>query len=330
MTGLLQGPSLQQLAERLLRHVGRAPEDSRRRRRRALVKSGRLVAIQPDGDHPPCFAIHPSSGKVACYTGLSRRLGPAHPFFGIEAAGLNGGPATISTIEQLARSYIGLMRQVRSGGPYCLVGYSMGGAIAFEIARQLRSEGETIRALVLIDTPSPSLGREAEKLDDAQLITWFVTELGMTFGRRLRASRQEILPLDDEQRISYILDRTGELKTEGQEFSREFVARMLAVFTANVRAHIDYVPGAYPGAATFFTAGKDAPEYLARHPDAGLAGYGWDRWIESLSVTPIEDATHHGILTEPHVDRIAVHLKETLSSVAVGAPVPVRREPSVR
>ena len=314
MTALLQGPTLQQLAERLLRQISTAPADAPAPSAPIADEIGRLVPIQPHGENLPCFGIHPSSGKVGCYTDLSVQLGAAQPFFGIEAG--RDGHAGTTTIEQIARAYIGLVRKVQPTGPYCLLGYSMGGAIAYEMAQQMRSEGESIRALVLVDTPSPSLGREADKLDDAQLIAWFVTELGMTLGRRLRASRDEILPLDEAQRISYILDRTTELSIEGKHLSRERVARMLAVFKTNVRAHIEYVPDSYPGEVTFFTADKEAPEYLALHPDAGRLGYGWDRWVDSLTVKRIEGATHHDILSEAHASALAVHLKEMLSGVA--------------
>ena len=94
---------------------------------------------------------------------------------------------------------------------------------------------------------------------------------------------------------------------------------MLAIFKANVRAHIEYVPDAYPGEVTLFTADKEAPEYLAKHPDVGRLGYGWDRWIDSLIVKRIEGATHHDILSETHARKLAVDLKEMLSGVAIAA-----------
>lgn len=319
MTGILQGPSIHQLATRLLQQVSAVSPESQVRETPGLGEAGRLVAIQPLGSNPPCFGIHPSSGQVGCYAELSVHLGPAQPFYAVEAPGLNGRAGTASSIEQLARSYISLLRKVQSKGPYCLLGYSMGGAIAFEMARQMRNEGETIRALVLIDTPSPSLGREADKLDDAQLLTWFVQELGMTFGKRLHATRNEILPLDDEQRISYVVDQTRDLSVEGKYLSRDLISRMLSIFRDNVRAHIEYVPANYPGEVTFFAADKEAPEYLEKHPDLERPGYGWDRWVDFLNVKRVPGSTHHDILSDAHVRQLAAHLREVLSGAAVGA-----------
>ncbi len=47
------------------------------------------------------------------------------------------------------------MRQVQPQGPYLLGGFSGGGLIAWEIARQLEAAGEAVPLLVLLDTPVP-------------------------------------------------------------------------------------------------------------------------------------------------------------------------------
>ncbi|MFA5539269.1 MAG: thioesterase domain-containing protein, partial [Gemmobacter sp.] len=51
--------------------------------------------------------------------------------------------------------YIGEMRQVQPQGPYLVGGFSGGGLIAWEIARQLEEAGETVAVTVLLDTPLP-------------------------------------------------------------------------------------------------------------------------------------------------------------------------------
>ncbi len=314
ITSLLQGPSIRDLATLLLKQIGAAASEDQAGKAPKKGEEGYLVAIQPLGEKLPLFGIHPSNGLAGCYAELALQLGTEQPFYGIESSALKNGDGVGSSIEELALSYIRLVRTKQPEGPYSLVGYSMGGAIAFDMAQQLRGEGEVIGALVMIDTPAPSLGREAEKLDDAQLITWFVKELGMAFGKDLHASREELLALDEEERISYVSEEIRGLKIDGQRLSRELVGRMLSVFRGNVRAHIEYVPTSYCGEVVFFAAGQETPEYLEKHPDFERPGYGWDRWIDSLNVQRLDGSSHHNILTGAYVHSLIPHLRGTGSA----------------
>jgi thioesterase domain-containing protein len=80
-------------------------------------------------------------------------------------------PPPALTIPELATRYVAAARRVQPSGPYCLIGYSLGGNIAYEMARQLRADGERIALLVLIDSPTPDgltrgLTRLARKLSE--------------------------------------------------------------------------------------------------------------------------------------------------------------------
>ncbi|HEX7253907.1 MAG TPA: AMP-binding protein [Thermoanaerobaculia bacterium] len=61
--------------------------------------------------------------------------------------------------EEIARDYVRRIRAVQPRGPYTLVGECVGGILAFEMARVLRSEGESISLLALLDTPYPTIRR---------------------------------------------------------------------------------------------------------------------------------------------------------------------------
>jgi thioesterase domain-containing protein len=62
------------------------------------------------------------------------------------------------------------MRQVQPHGPYLLGGFSGGGLIAWEIARQLEAAGEEVPLVVLLDTPLPM--RPVLSKADKLLIRW--------------------------------------------------------------------------------------------------------------------------------------------------------------
>src|SRR5689334_25000388 len=52
----------------------------------------------------------------------------------------------------MAETYLDSIRKIQPNGPYSLAGYSFGGLVAFEMACRLRSAGETVALLALLET----------------------------------------------------------------------------------------------------------------------------------------------------------------------------------
>jgi thioesterase domain-containing protein len=90
-------------------------------------------------------------------------LPPDLPFYCLQARGLDGHSAPFSSVEETADYYIEQIRRVQSHGPYYLGGGCYGGLVAFEMARGLRSQGETVNLVALIDTTNFSYGRFLSK-----------------------------------------------------------------------------------------------------------------------------------------------------------------------
>ncbi len=111
-----------------------------------------LVAIQPNGSRPPFFCIHGGGGNVLIYRDLSRHLGSDQPFYGVQAQGLDGERPCLTTIEAMASLYVDEIRRFQPRGPYYLGGYCMGGTVAYEMAQQLKAQGEEVALLALFDT----------------------------------------------------------------------------------------------------------------------------------------------------------------------------------
>ena len=70
----------------------------------------------------------------------------------MQAKGLNGVDKPYDKIEDMAAHYISEIIQVDPIGPYALAGYSFGGIIAYEMARQLKAQGRHTKTLALFDT----------------------------------------------------------------------------------------------------------------------------------------------------------------------------------
>jgi thioesterase domain-containing protein/acyl carrier protein len=115
-------------------------------------RSSRLVGLRNSGSLPPIFCIHPYGGHTTGYVELVRSLGPEQPVYGIQARGLQGETEPLRRIEDMAADYIGLVKNQQPSGPYRLVGHSMGGCIAYEMAQQLQRAGDEVSLLALIDS----------------------------------------------------------------------------------------------------------------------------------------------------------------------------------
>jgi phthiocerol/phenolphthiocerol synthesis type-I polyketide synthase E len=111
-----------------------------------------LIAIQPLGSRPPLFCMHGAGGTVLMYRDLAQHLGLDQPFFGLQALGLDGSCAPLTTIEEMAAVYVKEIRKTQRAGPYFIAGYCMGGTVAFEVAQQLQQQGERVALLALFDT----------------------------------------------------------------------------------------------------------------------------------------------------------------------------------
>jgi aspartate racemase len=109
-----------------------------------------IVKVKDGGPKLPFFFLHGdfNGGGFYCRN-LAGGLGDDRPFYVIQPHGLDGGPIPV-TIEQMAESHLRALQEVQPRGPYLLGGYCNGATIAFEMARLLKSRGETIDLLVLL------------------------------------------------------------------------------------------------------------------------------------------------------------------------------------
>ncbi|MGH9697147.1 MAG: thioesterase domain-containing protein, partial [Bryobacteraceae bacterium] len=110
-----------------------------------------LVQLSDGGPNLPLFLIHPIGGNILTYKQLAERL-MGQSVYGLQAQGLDGQSPAASSVESMAAHYIRAMRTVQPEGPYSLGGFSAGGMVAFEMARQLQNSGSKIGFLAIVDS----------------------------------------------------------------------------------------------------------------------------------------------------------------------------------
>lgn len=122
----------------------------------AFKQSKTIVEIKKTGTESPLFCFHAVGGNVLNYVNLLSATGKNRPVLAFQSLGLDGVSRPLTTIEDMAATYIKEMRMVQPQGPYLLAGGSMGGTIAFEVACQLRKENAEVEKLVMFDTFGPT------------------------------------------------------------------------------------------------------------------------------------------------------------------------------
>jgi amino acid adenylation domain-containing protein len=254
-----------------------------------------LVCLQPAGERRPFFCIHGAGGQVLRYIPLARALGTGRPFWALQAPGLGPGEKPFTTVEEMAACYLDAIREVQRTGPYLLGGYSLGGLIAYEMARRLEAEGERVAFLGLIDMGAEE-GAAMDSWDDLQVLV-FWTRL---FGLEVSAEQLAVIP--PERRLERLLEIAKSMQRLPSEFTVADARRYLRVHQQTLWATRAYVPGTYGGRLILFKGDEG--------PDSGDT-LGWQRVAAGTEILRVS-GSHDQILSMPHLEHLAARLRETL------------------
>ena len=110
-----------------------------------------LFLLRDGSVMPPVFIAHGLGGSVIDFYRLVTHVQSDHPIYGMQAKGIDGSDEPFETIEEMAQFHLDAIREIQPHGPYILVGYSLGGLVALEIAHRLLAAGERVALLTMLD-----------------------------------------------------------------------------------------------------------------------------------------------------------------------------------
>ena len=267
-----------------------------------------LVPVRTGGTKPPFFCIHAVGGNILEYNELAGHLSSDQPFYGLQSIGLDGHAKPLTDIRSMAAAYIREIREVQPHGPYYLGGRSFGGSIAFEIASQLRDEGEDIAMLAIFDS-YPKGWLKLYTPDEAR-------DYRRRFLRlRLKRHLQIWLRLGMLDKLRYgaikigyksrkIRNRTRQIFRRVEPASASVQSVLRKIEEINYSAFIGYVPKVYEGKVTFFCADEEVC------PEENLTGW---RRLAAGGVDVINvPGDHQTMIKQPHVAKLAQSLEEAI------------------
>ena len=106
-----------------------------------------LVPVKSTGTKMPIYLVHGAGLHVMMFQTLAEYMSREQPIFALQAKGLNGEDEPIDRMEDIAAHYVSELLEHNSNGPYAIAGYSFGGLIAFEMAKQLKARGKEVAML---------------------------------------------------------------------------------------------------------------------------------------------------------------------------------------
>lgn len=209
-----------------------------------LSRFSRLVVLKPGPKEAPVFLVHGLDGALMKLGRMARSLSTAHPILGIQAPGLDGRPP-LDRVEDMAALYAKAIRERQPEGPYFLIGYSLGGMVAFEIARRLIADGDKIALLVMLDA-YPHL----RQLPPNQRVRVVL--------QRAMQHLAEMRQMSPRKAFSYLWQRTRKrlglstANADGQQARPSSAELVRSVYEKGAAALARYQPnGFYPGTVKF-------------------------------------------------------------------------------
>lgn len=305
LASLFQAPTVEQLARQLRDNPPAAGCSS-------------LVILQPQGTRPPVFFVHGAGGgNLWTYTNLVPHLGPDQPVYALESRAMRG-EAEFTRIEDMAAHYVQELRTVQPHGPYYLSGYCFGGNVAYEMARQLRAQGEPIALLALLDSAPTGAG--------CRRIPWWRPTFLFRFAVNTACWLQDFLGQPPADRRRFIARKSRVLgRRLAQRFRRHpvrpeedaldleavidvalFPEIVIQLWKTHLRALLAHQTGPYPGRLTLFRT-RGQPFLCSFDREFGWGGLA----AGGVEVVNVPGA-HEQIFMEPHVRTLSAQLRHCL------------------
>jgi thioesterase domain-containing protein len=275
----------------------------------ARAAGGILDLVMPmrvGGDGPLLFCVHPMVGLSWCYLALLPHVEAGYPLYGLQARGLRRPEPVPASMPAMARDYADQIRMTQPSGPYHLLGWSLGGNIAFAVAEELERRDEQIGLLVILDSRLSDFD-EVESNEPWMMYNLILVQFG--YVPALTAADQ-----DPEARMLELVRQRPGLGLD--EWPDQRLRALQRVIKNNVAVARGHRPGRVHCPMLFFSASRNPPTLAKKLDD-------WRQFVDG----PIEavelDCDHRYMLLPEPVARLGPALSDGLARAAAASTAPI-------
>ena len=262
-----------------------------------------LVALQTKGSRSNLFLVHPIGGNAYCYTYLAEELAGEIPVYSFRIV----DEKSKKSIKEMASEYIEAMKKVQKSGPYYLGGWSFGGIVAFEMARQLVESGEEVKKVILIESV---LIDDSESIKDEKILAEFISNLASIYNKNVKVSEDEFKGMSSEEMKNHYIKI---LKREGmfvEEYKDYLLDTFFQLYKNNIIAGKEYKPKVYDGDVLIIKGEVLAENFAARYPKIKEKFAGWDKFTSKKPEVRYSQGLHWNLIYKPNVVSLANILRE--------------------
>jgi thioesterase domain-containing protein len=239
-----------------------------------------ILPLRSQGRHSPLFCIHPGGGISWSYCGLLKHLGLDHPIYAVQARSLARPEPRPTSIEEMAADYADQIRKVQPTGPYCLLGWSVGGLVAHAVATELQQHGEQIALLAILDAyPVRDISFDSPPVPDERdiLVGMLDCDPESLHGE----------PLTYAQVVDVLRSRGSALAS----LEEYHISAVIEIMINNARIALNFTPARFHGNLLLFNSTIDRGESTASSDT-------WRPYVDGKIETH-DIASRHDRMTQP-------------------------------
>jgi len=209
---LSDNPTVQGIAKYIEANIGESFPDS-----------AAIVCLSPGGNQQaPLFLVPGGGGDdnaiFFIYGKLIEHMDVGIPIYAFRAHGVKGESRQLpANLEQISSDYIDEMKRKQPTGPYSIVGFCIGGLVAYEMAQELIRRGDEVASLVIADTRFPGTKRLVDVYKDnaikikkkAKMLDSF---FGQKLGQRAMFHMKKMKELSAKERAMYFMNKLKRFK----------------------------------------------------------------------------------------------------------------------
>jgi thioesterase domain-containing protein len=161
-------------------------------------------------------------GEVLVFVNLAKYFTNERPFYALRARGFNEGETCFTSFLAMVDCYVRAIRAKQPSGPYAVAGYSYGGAVAFEIAKVLESQGELVSFVGIFNLP-PHIKHRMNELDYTEGMLNLAFFLDLIEKKQVEELSDVLRPRSKQEQLDYIVEvaprgRLEELNLDVRKF----------------------------------------------------------------------------------------------------------------